>query len=107
MLASNTTKYRRHPRHAGADAALRLDGRTQTAKRYRARFDEFAAEIGAPLSGPDRVLVGHAVALALRLETMQADLVAGKIVDNDELSRLSAESRQAFDALTARSRRAR
>jgi hypothetical protein len=107
MLASTTTKHRRAPRHAGADAALRLDGRTQTAKRYCALFNEFAGEIGAPLTGPDRVLVGHAVALTMRVEGLQADLIAGKLVDNDELSRLSAESRQAFDALSARSRRAR
>jgi hypothetical protein len=75
------------------------DGRSRPARRLRRLADEFASEVGTPLSPIDRVLVGQAAALALRSEQLQTAIVSGQSADTDEAVRLASESRRILVAL--------
>jgi hypothetical protein len=47
-------------------------------------------------------LVKQAAALALRAESMQADIVSGEAVDHDSLIRLSSEARRILSSIKRR-----
>src|SRR6202035_3506846 len=77
----------------GSKLLVGIDGRSPTARRYRDLVQAVEAEIGGNLTEVERGLVMQAAALALRAEQMQADIVNGKMVDSDDLIRLSSEAR--------------
>jgi len=68
-----------------------IDGRTRPAKRFRDVFESFAASLGgmAGLSEADRALARTAASLAVKAETMQAEVAAGGEVDAEQLVRVS------------------
>jgi hypothetical protein len=75
------------------------DGRSRSARRLRRLTDEFAAEVGTPLSPIDRALVAQAVVFALHAEVLQAQIVAGEAVDIGDAIRLASESRRILGRL--------
>jgi hypothetical protein len=83
------------------------DGRSRTARRFRRLSDEFAAEIGGPLSSIERSLVAQAVGLLIRSEQFTADIVAGEAIDSGEAIRLASESRRILVALKAKAAKAK
>jgi hypothetical protein len=50
----------------------------------------------------DKALIKTAATLALKMELLQADLVAGKEVDADQLIRLAGTSKRALAGVSAR-----
>jgi hypothetical protein len=64
-----------------------IDGRSATARRFRDICYE--TEIGGNVTEVERDLVRQAAGLTLRAEQLQAAIVRGEAVDNDELIRLS------------------
>jgi hypothetical protein len=76
-----------------------IDKRSPTARRYRDLVQAYKAEIGGDLSQRDMAMVKQAAALAIQSEMMQADIVNGKMVDSDDLIRLSSEVRRILDGL--------
>jgi hypothetical protein len=83
-------------RYSGAGILLPSgpDGRSRSARRLRRLTDEFAAEVGTPLSPIDRALVAQAAVFALHAEVLQAQIVAGEAVDIGDAIRLASESRR-------------
>jgi hypothetical protein len=82
-----------------------IDGRTSTARRFRDLVTELSIELGKgrQLTAGNRNSIRQVAAIQLRLEQLQARVVAGGDgVDNDALIRLSSESRRAFAALRRR-----
>lgn len=66
------------------------DGRSTTARRYRDLAMAYADELGgeANLTETERALVRQAAAMVVRSEGMQARIVRGEAVDDEELTRL-------------------
>jgi hypothetical protein len=80
--------------------AAQIDGRGHNARRFRDLVNAFSADLGE-LTEVDRALIKNAATLALKMELLQADLVAGKEVDADQLIRLAGTSKRALAAVTA------
>jgi hypothetical protein len=66
-----------------------IDGRSATARRFRDICISYETEIGGNVTEVERDLVRQAAGLTLRAEQLQAAIVRGEAVDNDELIRLS------------------
>jgi hypothetical protein len=80
----------------------RFDARNRVSRRYRSLLEEFAAEVGGPLSAIDRELVAQAASLALRAEQIRESIVAGVAIDTDEAIRLTSECRRILVSLKAK-----
>jgi hypothetical protein len=99
-----TPSYKRRSRHTlGGIELPRCDGRTVAAKRFSALVQQFSDELGGgTLSAVDAGLVRQAAALSLRIEQLQAAIVSGEPVNNDETVRLSSEHRRILASLRSR-----
>jgi len=83
----------------GTKLLVGIDMRSPTARRYRDLVQAYKAEIGGDLSEPEMAMIKTAASLSLSAEIMQADIVNGKMVNSDELIRLSSEVRRILDAI--------
>jgi hypothetical protein len=83
----------------GTKLLVGIDMRSPTARRYRDLVQAYSAEIGGDLSQTEMAMIKTAAGLAVQAEAMQADIVNGKIVDSDDLIRLSSEVRRILDAI--------
>jgi hypothetical protein len=83
----------------GTKLLVGIDMRSPTARRYRDLVQAYSAEIGGDLSQTEMAMIKTAAGLAVQAEMMQADIVNGKIVDSDDLIRLSSEVRRILDAI--------
>jgi hypothetical protein len=81
--------------------ASKIDGRGSHARRFRDLISAFSEGFG-DLSEADMALVRTAATLTLKMELLQADLVAGLPVDADQLIRLAGTSKRALAAVTAK-----
>lgn len=89
------TAARRSTRKTASGITLpRFDARNRVSRRYRSLLEEFAAEVGGPLSAIDRELIAQAASLALRAEQIRESIVAGVAIDSDETIRLASECRR-------------
>jgi hypothetical protein len=68
-----------------------VDGRSAEARRYRDVAIALADDLGGQdrLTEPAKILVRHAAALTVQIETLQARIVRGEDVDLEQLTRLS------------------
>jgi hypothetical protein len=83
----------------GSKLLVGIDGRSPTARRFRDLVHAYKAEIGGDLSQTEMAMIKTAASLAIQAELMQADIVNGKMVDSDDLVRLSSEARRLVDAI--------
>jgi hypothetical protein len=81
--------------------AAGIDGRGHGARRFRDLIAAFSEGMG-DLSEADRALIRNAATLTLKMELLQADLVAGLPVDADQLIRLAGTSKRALAAVIAK-----
>jgi hypothetical protein len=81
-----------------------VDGRSATARRFRDLIAELTIEAGGGegLSAAERGAIRQAAAILLRAEQVQAAIVKGEPVDNDEFIRLSGEARRVLAGLRKR-----
>lgn len=79
-----------------------VDGRTTTARRYRDICRSYEAECGTPVSEVERDMIRQAAGLTLRAEQLQAAIVRGEAVDDDQLIRLSSTARRLLTAIAAK-----
>jgi hypothetical protein len=79
--------------HRGAD------GRSHEARRWRDLFNGFRAELGKVPTTTEESLLRSAASLALASETLAAQLVTGKRVDDGELNQLSGSLRRTLMSL--------
>jgi hypothetical protein len=91
----------RPPKAPRSTRGQKPDGRSAGARRFRALVAAFSADLG-DLNEADRAMVRTAATLALKMELLQGDLVAGKDVDSDQLIRLAGTSRRALAAVSAK-----
>ena len=84
-----------------------LDGRSAPARRYRDLILQFshgiAGERGAPLNPAELALVKQAAAITVRAEALQADIVRGKPVSDEDVVRLSNSAIRILTAVMNRS----
>ena len=68
-----------------------VDGRSAVARRYRDVAIALADDLGGQdtLDEASKVLVRQAAALTVQTETMHSKVVAGEVVDDEQLTRLS------------------
>ena len=97
-IARNSTTNRSAVTN-GSKLLVGIDMRSPTARRYRDLVQAYSAEIGGDLSQSEMAMVKQAAALAIQAELMQADIVNGKLVNSDDLIRLSSEVRRILDGL--------
>jgi hypothetical protein len=83
----------------GSKLLVGIDGRSPTARRFRDLVQAYTAEIGGDLSQTEMAMIKTAAGLEIQAELMQADIVNGKMVDSDDLIRLSSEVRRILDAI--------
>jgi hypothetical protein len=83
--------------------AAQIDGRGHNARRFRDLVNAFSAGLG-DLTEVDKALIKNAATLALKMELLQADLVAGKDVDADQLIRLAGTSKRALASVAAKTK---
>jgi hypothetical protein len=104
---TNVAAPRRRPRRperrlrhspAGILQPSTIDGRSRFARRFRKLSEEFAAEIGGPLTSIERILIRTAVDLVIRAEG-EADV--------DAAVRLASESRRLLESLKAKAAKAK
>src|ERR1700733_14290981 len=81
--------------------AAPIDGRGHNARRFRDLVAAFSEGFGE-VTEADKALIKTAATLALKMELLQADLVAGKEVDADQLIRLAGTSKRALAAVSAK-----
>lgn len=65
-------------------------------------FEAYAAELGAPLSEPEKAIVRQAVALQMQAEAMQQQILQGERVDPDQLIRISSTSKRLLGVIAAK-----
>lgn len=88
----------------GTRLLVGVDGRSALARRFRDLITELTAEAGGRegLSAAECSGIRQAAAMMLRVEQVQAAIVRGEPVDNDELIRASGELRRLLGALRKR-----
>jgi hypothetical protein len=97
-IARNSTTNRSAVTN-GSKLLVGIDMRSPTARRYRDLVQAFKTDVGGDLSQADMAMIKTAASLSLSAELMQADIVNGKLVDGDNLIRLSSEVRRILDAI--------
>ena len=84
-----------------------LDGRSAPARRYRDLILQFshsiACERSAPLNPAELALVKQAAAITVRAEALQADIVRGEPVSDEDVVRLSNSAIRILTAVMNRS----
>jgi hypothetical protein len=84
-----------------------LDGRSAPARRYRDLILQFshgiAGERGAPLNPAELALVKQAAAITVRAEALQAAIVRGEPVSDEDVVRLSNSAIRILTAVMNRS----
>jgi hypothetical protein len=79
-----------------------VDGRSSAARRFRDICANYEAEAGGNVTEVERDLIRQAAALVVRSEQMQADLILGKPVSNDELVRVSSTAKRLLETIRAK-----
>ena len=77
-----------------------VDGRTATARRFRDICRAYEKELGGISSEVERDLIKQAAGLTLRSEQMQAAIIRGEEIDNDQLIRLSSTAKRVLEVIT-------
>ena len=80
----------------------KVDGRSATARRFRDICRAYEIELGGPVSELERDLIRQAAGLTLRSEQMQAAIVRGEPVDNDQLIRISSTARRVLETISSK-----
>jgi hypothetical protein len=84
LLTAAKSKHRCIPRTtSGLELPRGIDFRTVPGRRLRDLYTAYAAELGAPLSEPEKAIVRQAVALQMAAERMQEQILRGETVDSD------------------------
>jgi hypothetical protein len=83
-----------------------IDGRSAAARRYRDLAMSFAGELGgeAAMTEPEKALVRLAAALTVQGETMQAAIIRGDTVDDEQVVRTANALTRALTQLRRKSR---
>jgi hypothetical protein len=103
LLTATKTKHRPIPRtSSGLELPRGVDFRTRIGRRFRDLYEAYAAELGAPLSEPEKAMVRQAVALQMQAEAMQQQIASGVPVAVDDLVRVNGEARRAIGMLKAK-----
>jgi hypothetical protein len=98
-------KSRGRARMSNEKVLLRgVDGRSATARRYRDLRDALLVELGGVPSTVEQALCRQAAALTVRSEAMQAALVNGEPVDDEQLTRVTHALARTVAALRRRRR---
>jgi hypothetical protein len=81
-----------------------VDGRSATARRFRDLCLAYEQEIssGETLTEIERGTARQAAALAIRSEQLQRDIVNGKDIDPDHLTRISGSIKRLLDMVKAK-----
>jgi hypothetical protein len=79
-----------------------VDGRSSTARRFRDICRNYEVEAGGDITEVERDLIRQAAGLTLRAEQLQAAMVLGEKVDNDDLIRLSSTAKRLLEAIRAK-----
>jgi len=79
--------------HTGSPLVLPfrgINGNSLLARRYREIAVAIADDLGGPdkLSEPTKILVRQAASLTLQVESLQSKIVAGEVIDAEQLVRL-------------------
>ena len=90
----------------GSKMLAGVDGRTAAARRYRDLVADLAADLGGleTLRQSDRALVRQAAAMTMRSEGMQAALLNGEAVDDEEQTRLENALTRTMAAISRKRR---
>jgi hypothetical protein len=103
LLSATKTKHRPIPRtRSGLELPQGVDFRTRIGRRFRDLYEAYAAELGAPLSEPEKAIVRQAVALQMQAEAMQQQILQGERVDADQLIRISSTSKRLLQIIAAK-----
>lgn len=79
-----------------------IDGRSAGARRFRDICRSYEEEAGGTVSEVERDLIRQAAGLTLRAEQMQAAIVRGEPIDNDQLIRISSTAKRILEAISAK-----
>jgi hypothetical protein len=79
-----------------------VDGRSSTARRFRDICRNYEIEAGGDITEVERDLIRQAAGLTLRAEQLQAAMVRGETVDNDQLIRLSSTAKRLLEAIRSK-----
>jgi len=85
----------------GSAVVCRVDGRSSEARRLRDLISDLTAELGGSLSQIDQLRVRAAAIQVVHAEHLTADLLNGKPVDSEELTRASNSASRLLNALRA------
>jgi hypothetical protein len=88
----------------GATLLGGVNGKSAEARRYRDLYLAFVAEAGgdAVVTEAERALCRQAAALTLRSERLQAAIVRGEAVDDEQIVRITNSAARALSALRRR-----
>jgi len=79
-----------------------VDGRSATARRFRDICRSYELEAGGDVSELERDMIRQAAGLVVRGEQMQAALIRGEPVNNDELVRISSTAKRLLETIHAK-----
>jgi len=86
-----------------------IDGRSASARRFRDLVDSFVSELGGidKVGESEKATIRQAASLTLRCESLQADLVNGLPVDDEQMVRLANVASRLLGKLGIRRRQER
>jgi hypothetical protein len=79
-----------------------VDGRSATARRFRDICRSYELEAGDNVTEVERDPIRQAAGLVVRGEQMQAALIRGEPVNNDELVRISSTAKRLLETIRAK-----
>jgi hypothetical protein len=79
-----------------------VDMRSATGRRFRHLVQSYVSELGGDLSEAELGLVRQTVGLQIRSEQMQAAIVRGEHVNNDELVRISSTAKRLLETIRSK-----
>jgi hypothetical protein len=82
-----------------------IDQRSATARRFRDLIAGLTAELGDNLGEADQLRVRSAAALTIHAERLAADMLNGKPIDSEELTRVNNSASRILGELRGERRR--
>jgi hypothetical protein len=81
-----------------------IDGRSATARRLHDIIADLSAELGDDLGQAEQLQVRTVASLVLHAERLTADMVNGKPVDSEEITRVSNSAARLLNSLKRQSK---
>ena len=102
-MAASTSQHRYRIRYAcGVPLPRVTDGRSAEARLFRLLVEGYARELSGPPSDSQKETILQLATIGVRQARQRQDVIEGRDIADDAITRLTSERRRLEDALNAR-----